>query len=331
MRRVFALALALWLLGSPSARADIDLWPFLEVSDDSTTVLYPFYVHEDEFLMVFPFYYRTNEGRDHHVVWPIAKFSEGRVKRLAPLWFSEEEDSFTLIPLVHRTPEYTLWLIPPVWQARSGEYQAVMPLYYRSQHDLWTVPWYHRSRDPGEPATDGLFPLFYSERGKDAREFSLGVFLFRSAWSPERESTLLFPLYYSAREGDTRDLWVLPYYQRRSPTRSLTGVLPLFEKDREGDRTSLMAVPYYQVRAPNENTTALFPFFRSAHRVDPADGHVHRGFSLLWPFYTRDEERDKGGRLVSRYRRFLFFSDELTPDHKRVFRMLGIAVIERTQ
>lgn len=333
MRRVLARLVALigLTLCAGAARADIDWWPLLEVNDESTTVLYPFYVHEDEFLMLFPFYYRTNEARDHHILWPIAKFSEGQTRRVAPIWFSEQEGTFTLLPLMHRTPEYTLWLLPPVYQSRSGEHQAVVPLYYRSRHDLWTLPWYHRSRDPGELATDGLFPLFYREQGKDAGAFSLGTFLFRRSWGPQRASTLVFPFYYGAHDVDSRTLWALPYYQHRSPTSSTTAVIPLFEKDREGERTSLFAIPYYQVRSPHENTTALFPFFRTSHSTDTSSGHARDSFSALWPIFTRNSERDKAGKLVSRYRRFLFFSDELTAEQKRIFRLLGIAVVERTQ
>src|SRR5690242_2902396 len=80
------------------AATSVDLWPFYESTNDSTVVMWPFYDHEGKFLMVFPFYYRTNEGKDHHIVWPIVKFSEGRLTRLAPVWYSQDADTFTIFP-----------------------------------------------------------------------------------------------------------------------------------------------------------------------------------------------------------------------------------------
>jgi hypothetical protein len=71
-----SLSLLLSVCAAAEARADVDLWPFLELSDRQTTVMYPFYVHEGDFMMVFPAYYRTNEGHDHHVLWPLAKHLE---------------------------------------------------------------------------------------------------------------------------------------------------------------------------------------------------------------------------------------------------------------
>ena len=83
------VVLGLAVAGLPGeARSDVDLWPLLRTTETEMTVLYPFFVREKEFLMVFPFYYRK-EG-DHHVLWPLIKASEGRVVRAAPLYFRGE-------------------------------------------------------------------------------------------------------------------------------------------------------------------------------------------------------------------------------------------------
>ena len=37
-----------------ASHARIDAWPLLEVDDDTTTVLYPLYVNDGDFQMVFP-------------------------------------------------------------------------------------------------------------------------------------------------------------------------------------------------------------------------------------------------------------------------------------
>ena len=64
-----ATATLLLALASPlSVHAAVDAWPLLEIDEDTTTVLYPLYVDDGDFQMVFPLYYRTNEGRDHHAV-----------------------------------------------------------------------------------------------------------------------------------------------------------------------------------------------------------------------------------------------------------------------
>ena len=83
LRTLWVLLAALWLVTpARTSHADIDLWPLLEISDDSTTVLYPLFVHEGPFMMIFPLYYRTNEGSDHHLAWPFFKISEGEVDPL---------------------------------------------------------------------------------------------------------------------------------------------------------------------------------------------------------------------------------------------------------
>ena len=48
LRKTIGLALLVGLLPLNGARADIDLWPLLEISDESTTVLYPLFVREGE-------------------------------------------------------------------------------------------------------------------------------------------------------------------------------------------------------------------------------------------------------------------------------------------
>ncbi len=115
------------------ARADIDLWPLFEKREDSTTVLYPLYVREPDFQMVFPFYYRTNKGKDTHLLWPLVKLSEGRLERAAPFWFSAQTGEFTLFPLIHRDRLGTTTLIPPAYTAADGSQTMFIPFYSRSE------------------------------------------------------------------------------------------------------------------------------------------------------------------------------------------------------
>jgi hypothetical protein len=87
------------LAGARPARADVDLWPLFETSERGTSVLYPLYVKEGPYVLVFPAYARTSEGRDHHVFWPLVKVSEGRLERVAPLWFANRQGDYTLCPV----------------------------------------------------------------------------------------------------------------------------------------------------------------------------------------------------------------------------------------
>ena len=118
-RPVTALAACLLLgLGAPAA-ADVDAWPIYQRDASGTTLLYPLFVHEGDFLMVAPFYTRTREARDHHVLWPMLKVSDGRLQRLAPLYFSDQPGEFTLLPLIRQSDAGTFWLLPPAWFLRT--------------------------------------------------------------------------------------------------------------------------------------------------------------------------------------------------------------------
>ena len=220
LRKTIGLALLVGLLPLSGARADIDLWPLLEISDESTTVLYPLFVREGKFLMIFPVFYRTDEGRDHHVVWPIAKWSNGSLERLAPVWF-RGEDTFTMFPIVRRTPEYTAWLVPPVYVARGRPIHGVFPLYLRTEHDLWAVPSWHSRWSSDGSRSDRLWPLFSLRREpdhdelrvlwrlfgwetrKDDRSFIL-AYLMQREWGPDHWWNLVFPVYSQYAENDER-------------------------------------------------------------------------------------------------------------------------------
>jgi hypothetical protein len=130
---VAAVGAAFALGTSSRAHADVDLWPLFESSDEGTTVLYPLYVHEGTFTMIFPLYMRTNEGQDHHVVWPFLKLSDGRIDRVAPIWYSDKSGEYTIFPLIHRSPEYTLTLIPPMYTAADGSQRTLFPVYSESR------------------------------------------------------------------------------------------------------------------------------------------------------------------------------------------------------
>ncbi len=159
--RLTALTALCALLAGGAARADaeaerrgFDLWPLVVWNDEERTVLYPLFVHEPDLTLVGPVYAATRDGRDHHVLWPLLKVSDGRLERAAPFWFSDSAEEFTFVPFVHQTRRGTLWLLPPMWFARDGSYAAVFPFYVR-QHGaereklsvLWPLYARRTSRD----------------------------------------------------------------------------------------------------------------------------------------------------------------------------------------
>jgi hypothetical protein len=317
--RVACICFAVLLgLASSRARADVDLWPLLEISEDSTTVLYPFYVHEGKFLMLFPLYYRTNEGRDHHFAWPLLKVSDGRLTRVAPLWFSEDDDAFTLFPLVRRTPEYTFFLVPPIYARRDGTLQALLPLYVRSQSaasddDLWV-----------------MWRLFGWQRSATERSFYAG-YLYGDYSGPERSGAYLLPLYFHDRSGEEQTSVYLNYFQHHSPKDRTSGLFPLFSTSTWETGSSLYLAPYYRRRSTEMDWTLLFPFFSSFRESVAGTDHTKRGLTVAWPFYQREEVTSASGELLSRYRRFLLFSDERDEQRVRRLRVLGFVVDEETQ
>jgi hypothetical protein len=188
--RAVLAALSLWLAGAP-ATAAVDAWPLYQHDEEGTTVLYPLYVHEGDFLMVAPVYYRTREARDHHLLWPLVKLSEGRLVRAAPFYFSEEEDEFTLFPLIRQTPSGTLWMLPPAYFSRTSDFSMVFPLYAHSRSDeqeTWWIGTWYRHEDPHE-RRQGVVPLYTTREERDPHTGTTERSLSLLAWLYSREVT----------------------------------------------------------------------------------------------------------------------------------------------
>lgn len=343
-------------LSSGSAEADVDLWPLLELSDEGTTVLYPFFVHEGDFRMVFPFYYRTNEGRDDHVLWPLIKFSDGSLVRAAPVWFRGEQD-LTVFPLFRVAPTYTWWTVPPVL--------------YRKDEDerlrLFVAPTFYRETDAsGQSTLTRLWPLASHRRDGERREVGFAL-LAAAEWEPERSYARLWPLLFRSnspkRQSETvfpvfhrwhdeegsKGVWLAPFLWEKgvkSPDDGGFALLPIFSYDRSGDATELWAAPYYRDRAPDSRTDVVLPlFWRKESPEDswgalvpfygwreqtPSATHERTESSwLMLGAYSRSETFDADGHRVHRNRRFLLFGDELDRNGTRTFRVFGIPIVER--
>jgi len=315
--RLALLGLLAFSISSP-ARAEVDAWPALEVTDDSTVVVYPLYVHEGDFLMAFPFYYRTNEARDHHVLWPLLKVADGDVERVTPLYFRSGEGEFTLLPLIYQSPDVTALTIPPVVVLRNGD-----------DRDWIALPnLYARYRD-GELQRLVSLGLFDYAREGDARDLSKVLLLGAAHWGDDRLAYSFLPL-IDYESTDTRtELLLAPYYFERTPDTRHDQLFPVFSRRKGPDSSSLQLLTYYREQSPRRDEIVVFPLFSSTtSKYDIGHGR-EESFEVLWPLYSRTEVYDEAGKLLDRNRRFAIFSDTLDREGARTFRVLGIVVRER--
>ena len=291
LKKMVMVTLGIFILSTPAA-AEIHLWPLIETTPASSTIAYPFYVDEGDFKMIFPFYYKTNRGKDHHFLWPFVKVSEGRLTRFAPFWFSGNKETYTIFPLIRKTPESTLWFVPPVYFDEAGDFSAVIPAYIKKGGAMF------------------VFPNIYFAKNDD-----------------HIRCLTVFPFYYRSRAGDGDVLWALPYYSSRTHAGSATTALyPFYEKAESTNSRSLWILPYYHSTSAEQSTVAVFPFFGMAKNASRAESAEH--LWVMWPVYDKEEHYSPNGELVSRSRRFLFFSDDWHKNGKRVMKIFGVPVRE---
>jgi hypothetical protein len=310
----FAAALLALALIPARARA-LDLWPLAEFSDERTMVLYPLYEREGNFEMIFPFYYRTNQGRDHHFVWPIAKVSEGRLTRLAPFWYSADADTFTIFPLLRQTPDYTCWTVPPIYTRHDGKFKAVWPFYAQSPNLLFVAPSFVRTTE-GNNTRAMMIPFYFSNR------------------SPERASYEVPILFSYATDRSGYDLWLLPFWRSEHGAEQEAMLLPFYFRSAHavsgGQANRLWLLPWVQGTSPSGRYHGLLPlYFYSQQEAN--QGNVRQSFNLLWPVYQREVTRSLGGAELAYYHRFLCFSEAKKTDGTRVLSLLGIPIHERTR
>lgn len=301
--RTVLLKIALFALifGMPtvSSAQAADLWPLYENGKDSATVMYPFYVREGKFLMVFPFYYQTNQGRDKHFLWPIVKMSDGQPKRIVPFWFSNQ-DSFTLFPIIHQNQEAVTWFVPPVYVKKDRSFSTVFPFYAKGKNTLFIFPsYYHSKNDYSE--TLNLFP-FYSSTAASAFK--------------EKNAFLLFN-------------------KRETSNMTSTAVIPLYKKDKskDGGYEGFWSLIYERVRSKDQVKTSFFPFFSTEWAISKVKDEKQKTTrtEILGPLYSNKAVRNELGAILERERNFLIFSDVLNGRGERSLKILGTVIAERIQ
>ncbi len=321
------------LLGLPgTSRSDVDLWPFLEISDRTTTVLYPLYVREGKFLMLFPFYYRTNEGQDHHLVWPIVKYSEGRLKRFLPLWISPKEGEYTLFPIFRWTPREILSAVPPMYLQRDGGFRLVLPLYAKRGDKEVMPPSLYRVREEGKPTRIGLWPVSEYTSSPERRGIHILRFL-RMDWGREVFLLRIWPILSWHREKDARSFWLIPFHHERSDKHSDTSLYPVFAYRSDEESMGLWLVPFLYSNSPKAFKSWLFGIFDLRRREIAGTENIRTSFTLLgfkaFSFYRRQAVTSSTGKLLEHKRRLLIFSEVLEASGKRSFRIFGLRVMTR--
>jgi len=287
------------LAAAPAARADVDLWPLYEHDRDTTTVLYPFYVHEGDFLMVFPAYYRTDQGHEQHVLWPLLKMRDGRLTRLAPFWYSSDPGKYWIFPLAYHDDDETWLLVPPA-VFKAHQFQIVPPLFVHTHtpDDDWLVTGVRAFGWHKTAAESHYFAGFlgdYTRRANGEWSGSLTPLLYTWGGS-ENRGVVVPPLFWDTHTKDSSTFWLAGYLRDRSPTR---------------------------------DSWAMVPFIGSS-RETASNGDLTRRLSILWPVYKRKETSNAAGEMTYRHRRFLAFADDTTPD-RRQLSLFGFVVREASK
>ena len=320
----------LCLAGAAPVGAAVDLWPVFQHDDEGTTVLYPLYVHEGDFLMQAPFYYRTNEARDHHLLWPLVKVSDGRLARAAPFYFSDHEDEFMLFPILRQTPSGTMWMLPPAYFSKTSDFSAVFPLYAHDGERTWTFPNLYFQREAGELVRVRSYFVFDWQR-KDMEQRLRLLLLGGAKWGGDETRAYLMPLFYVSRAADEAKTMVGPFYRATGPDRDDRAVLPLYGDFRSADSRSFWLGSYYDQERANGWRRGLLPLYTASERTHALTGQTERSLSLFAWLYSRHQTTNAAGERIAHRRRFLALTDSLDVSGRRTIGLFGLPIWERTR
>jgi len=315
MLKTMAISGAL-VTGIGAAQADVDMWPFIEWDDQNKTVMYPFYANEEngDFKMRWPLYYKTNQGRDSHYLWPSVKFHDGQLTRFAPFWFGETSDDYVFFPFVVQKPGYSAWLFPPAYTRTDGTFKAFYPFYVRSDQTTYIFPNILR-KQRSDSSSLSVFP-FYSnseERTINGEQISRSSrFLnYYSKNDLSNRSSGFFPFWGSRQDSLSRNKWFLNYYSSSDNTGSKRGFFPFWgdNSDELTGKQNNWFINYSYTVDKNKERTQFFPLYTKVKRFDEA-GQVTKSYSRTGLLY----QSQKGD---SNYTSCLpLFIKESSPDEK---------------
>jgi hypothetical protein len=241
------------------------------------------------------------------------KVSDGRLSRVAPVWFSGDSDHYTLFPFISRDPQGTLLLLPPAYISHDESMVAFLPAYVRARSkdsDRTWILWRGFERDANATGTD-YAAAFLFDWGSHGSKWHASMFPFLWFWD---DGFVAFNVYRMGNDSD-----------------GLAGAFPFLHDSWSPDGKFLWCSGYVHYEATNgSHSTALFPLFSSSLAMYSKTSSTD--LELGWPLsaYHRIETTNAKGDLVRRYRRWLLFSDELA-DRERTFSILGIAVSHESE
>jgi len=306
--------------------ANIDAWPLLEITEDSTTICYPLFVKEKNFQMIFPIYFKTNKGKDYHFCWPLLKISEKRLERALPFWYTES-DSFTLFPFIRQTPEYTFWSVPPMYFDKKGRFTAIIPFYITNNNKRFIFPNIYYKKENNNITHFKLFPFVDYVNTKNVSSINY-CYLWGNKQKKNYLSKWFLPFYYSLKKENLENFWALPYFYQKTPNQVSHHIVPVYQRTDGHLHQSFRLFNYYQASGAKFAISGFFPIYHV--QQSKLSNNRTKSVEYLFLFvYKKETITSESEELLERKRRFLFFSDELKSDGTRLFKIFDKLVSER--
>ena len=329
---VVTVAVTLFL-GDNILKANVDAWPFLEVSKDNTTVCYPFYTRDKDFTMLLNFYVKSNHGKDTHIFWPFVKFSDGKLTKVIPFWFAENSNNFALLPFIVHNEDSTFWLVPPVYTKDSGDYLAIYPFFIKSKTSTFFFPDVYLE-DDGNKIFRTVFPFYKHEYTKKNPLNSFNYRLMNYVHNVNENGddyTSFFPFYENSLfdKGNQQKLIMFPYIYKQDKKEGFKQhiVFPFYASNESKKGNSTWCLNYYSKHSENIDELDVFPFFGNKNeKLD--QGEKKNNLWVMWPLYSKEIITNNEGAVLSSKKRFLIFENEKTSSGRRTLSLFGFVVRE---
>lgn len=292
----------IFLIGSSASAAELNIAPLLHYSSDdqgyTCHVLGPLLEFSSDHTAIRPLFYKQSAQLE--VLYPLGSFSEEE-SRFLPLYRSRADE---------QNPHTDLF--PVFWGADEGRrYGGVFPLYGTLRHRygrdeirfvLW--PLYSASRTGDERRYSVLWPIFTYSPARELKVFPL----YGEKHSQEgKYQYFLWPIFHRERGPQAMDA-ALPLFlsARGEQNRTLSVLWPLFTYNRDDERGhTSMDMPWPLVRYATGacEERRFFPLYWSK-----TEGLASGRKAVLWPLYTMHYEAEPENGYNQRTTRILILS-----------------------
>jgi hypothetical protein len=287
-----------------------------------TSVIWPLSSYERKgprlWFYIFPLYwYKSEPGYRYNVLFPVFWDIESQGSSAFHVWplfgVNRQGETFaeysTMYPFFRygrdtRSGEVDVNFPWPLINYRrlAGDYltHRVLPLYWyegRGDFSRGFATLYFWKTSP-EDSSRGIFPLWYSSRGKTEKtDLVLPLYFNRetpdfhlrfitpfavSSETAESSATLIFPVYFNYESPMTKARTITPlFFTRRSDESRFTTLLPVYFDYETKDANLRLGLPVYgRYRRGPFTFSTLFPIYY--HSEDTAQSSE---FSYYFPFY----------------------------------------------